>query len=155
MSSFLPLCSQRLPAPFPVQKRRELVILAKKNSTSVCTWNLREKGVIQTFSLFTLCFRASLVSSSTLLPRIQSGTGLAGGGRVFVRDRQRTPGCANRDYPPALLFPGIPRKPGLLGMYVSDCSLPTRSSEGHSRLPFWQGGCTTLRCRGLTCPCCF
>lgn len=76
-------------------------------------------------------------------------------GRVSVRGRERTPACANRDYPQALLFAGIPRKPGLLGMYVSDYSLPTRSSEGRSWLSFWQGGCTTLGSQGLTCPCCF
>lgn len=150
MSSFLPLCSQRLPVPFPVQKRRE----AKRIQLLFVLGIWGERELYKHFPfLLNASGQLGLIFNSAAWNPVRNWSWDAW--RVSVRGRERTPACANRDYPQALLFPGVLRKPGLLGMYVSDYSLPTRSSEGRSRLSRWQGGCSTLCCQGLTCPCCF
>lgn len=105
------LCAIRL---YQLQCIKEGSYSSKKYSTSVCSRKLREKkkkGVIRAFLPFYFLPQGliSKTSTHTVIPQqLHSGEK-----RLHVRER--TPGCASRDNSQALFFPGMLRKPGLLG----------------------------------------
>lgn len=104
------LCAIRL---YQLQCIKEGSYSSKKYSTSVCSRKLREKKkwVIQAFLPFYFLPQGliSKTSTHTVIPQqLHSGEK-----RLHVRER--TPGCASRDNSQALFFPGMLRKPGLLG----------------------------------------
>jgi len=100
---------------FSRPKKKTIILgVGGGKSTSVFTWNLRrkkEKGIIvmeQAFLPFYLMpqSQVGLISQSSTRTVISEELDLGGGGRLFVRNRERTLACVNRGYPRDLFFQG-------------------------------------------------
>lgn len=111
---FLPPSSQRQPVPFPVQKEENYSRKKKKINFCLFLEFEEKKGKKSNYtngtSIPPFLFNASEPARSYFQVIYSynnvTGTGFGGGGRLIVRNRERTLACVNGTYPQALFFQG-------------------------------------------------